>query len=63
MTKVVVYGLGGYDPSKPNNNVVDEYDLPDEILPEQEVVRQSALNKLLALGLTVEEIEALIQPK
>lgn len=63
MTKVVVYGLGGYDPSKPNNNVVEEYDLPADVLPEQEIVRQSALNKLLALGLTVEEIEALIQSK
>lgn len=22
----IVYGIGGYDPSKPNNNVIEEYD-------------------------------------
>jgi hypothetical protein len=28
--KIITYGLGGYDPSKPNNNIVEEIDLPDE---------------------------------
>jgi hypothetical protein len=28
--KSVTYGLGGYDPTKPNNNIVEEIDLPDE---------------------------------
>jgi hypothetical protein len=28
--KSVTYGLGGFDPSKPNNNIVEEIDLPDE---------------------------------
>jgi hypothetical protein len=28
--KQITYGLGGYDPSKPNNNIVEEIDLPDE---------------------------------
>jgi hypothetical protein len=27
--KLITYGLGGYDPSKPNNNIVEEIDLPD----------------------------------
>lgn len=26
----IVYGLGGYDESKPNNNIVQEINLPDE---------------------------------
>ena len=26
---IVTYGLGGYDTSKPNNNIVKEIDLPD----------------------------------
>ena len=26
----ITYGLGGYDPSKPNNNIVEEIDIPDE---------------------------------
>jgi hypothetical protein len=30
MTKQITYGLGGYDPSKPNNNIVEEIDIPDE---------------------------------
>ena len=29
MTKIITYGLGGYDESKPNNNIVEEIDLPD----------------------------------
>jgi hypothetical protein len=28
--KKVTYGIGGYDPSKPNNNIVEEIDIPDE---------------------------------
>ena len=30
MTKSITYGIGGYDPTKPNNNIVEEIDLPDE---------------------------------
>ena len=30
MTKSITYGIGGYDPTKPNNNVIEEIDLPDE---------------------------------
>ena len=30
MTKPVTYGVGGYDESKPNNNIVEEIDTPDE---------------------------------
>jgi hypothetical protein len=30
MTKKITYGIGGYDPTKPNNNIVEEIDLPDE---------------------------------
>ena len=27
---MITYGLGGYDESKPNNNIIEEIDLPDE---------------------------------
>ena len=27
--KIVTYGIGGYDPTKPNNNIVEEIDIPD----------------------------------
>jgi hypothetical protein len=30
MGKTVTYGLGGYDESKPNNNIVEEIDIPEE---------------------------------
>lgn len=30
MGKTITYGMGGYDPTKPNNNIVEEIDLPDE---------------------------------
>jgi len=28
--KSITYGLGGYDESKPNNNIVEEIDILDE---------------------------------
>jgi hypothetical protein len=30
MPKVITYGIGGYDPSKPNDNIVEVIDIPDE---------------------------------
>jgi hypothetical protein len=30
MATEIVYGLGGYDETKPNNNVVEVIDHPDE---------------------------------
>ena len=30
MGKLITYGIGGYDPTKPNKNIVEEVDLPDE---------------------------------
>jgi hypothetical protein len=30
MAKQITYGIGGYDESKPNNNIVEEIDTPDE---------------------------------
>jgi hypothetical protein len=30
MMKKVTYGIGGYEPSKPNNNIVEEIDIADE---------------------------------
>jgi hypothetical protein len=29
MSKLITYGIGGYDPTKPNNNIVEEIDIPD----------------------------------
>jgi hypothetical protein len=30
MAKQITYGIGGYDPTKPNNNIVEKIDIPDE---------------------------------
>jgi hypothetical protein len=30
MAKQITYGIGGFDESKPNNNIVEEIDTPDE---------------------------------
>jgi len=29
--KQTTYGIGGYDPTKPNNNIVEETDIPDSL--------------------------------
>jgi len=28
--KIITYGVGGYDPTKPNNNIIEEVELFDE---------------------------------
>ena len=28
--KQITYGIGGYDETKPNNNIVEEIDIPEE---------------------------------
>ena len=27
---MITFGIGGYDPSKPNNNIIEEYEIPDQ---------------------------------
>jgi hypothetical protein len=54
------YGIGGFDPSKPNNNIVEEVELPDPEPTPEELARASAIAKLQALGLTEEEALALV---
>jgi hypothetical protein len=36
MGKTILYGLGGYDPSKPNDNIVEIIDTPDEETQDEE---------------------------
>jgi hypothetical protein len=60
MTSVIVYGPGGYDPSLPNGNIVEEYEVPDPEPTPEELARASAVAKLQALGLTEAEALALV---
>jgi hypothetical protein len=56
----IVYGPGGYDPSLPNGNIVEEYVVPDPEPTPEEQARASAVAKLQALGLTEAEALALV---
>lgn len=58
--KVTIYGEGGYDPEKPNNNMIDQYEIPDPEPTPMELARASALAKLAELGLTEDEVYALL---
>jgi hypothetical protein len=60
MIKNTIYGLGGFDPTKPNNNIIEEVELPDPEPTPEELARQSAIEKLQTLGLTEEEALALV---
>ena len=31
MGKIVTYGIGGYDPTEPNDNITEIKEVPDEI--------------------------------
>lgn len=55
----IVYGIGGYDPSKPNNNIVEVIELPDEPVI-VDPIKEAAMEKLRKLGLTDDEIQAVI---
>lgn len=59
MATQVIYGEGGYNPELPNDNIIEVIELPD-VVDETETIRQSALEKLSKLGLTQEEIVALM---
>lgn len=50
----IVYGPGGFDETKPNNNIVEQYEVEDVVDP-----MNIALSKLMSLGLTEEEAKAI----
>lgn len=28
---ITIYGEGGFDPDKPNNNIIEQYEVPEEV--------------------------------
>lgn len=60
MTKITIYGSGGFDPEKDNNNIIEQYEVEDTQPTDQQTAKESAIAKLKALGLTDEEIQAMI---
>jgi hypothetical protein len=52
--KAIIYGLGGFDPSKPNNNIVEEHEVevPDaEPTPEERIAELEAALDTVTLAL------------
>jgi hypothetical protein len=61
--KEVVYGLGGYDESKPNNNLltIEYYSSEEQTIIEAEEAKATAKAALLAqLGITEEQAKLLL---
>ena len=48
MGKVTTYGLGGFDPTKPNNNIVDEVEV-DDPAPVEDLATASQIDELYGL--------------
>jgi hypothetical protein len=46
----ITYGIGGYDPTKPNNNIIEQYEVevPDPEPTESELL-QAQIDALLTL--------------
>jgi hypothetical protein len=61
--KSVVYGIGGFDESKPENNVIEIVHYSDEELSKLAVEEKAAATKALLLkklGITAEEAALLL---
>ena len=48
MGKVTTYGIGGFDPTKPNNNIVDEVEV-DDPAPVEDLAATSHIDELYGL--------------
>jgi len=55
----ITYGIGGYDPDQPNDNIVEQYEVADPETTDLDQARASAVTKLRDLGLTDAEITAI----
>lgn len=48
--KVTIYGPGGFDPSKPNSNIIADYEIPDPPqAPLEGVALVATLNAVLGM--------------
>jgi len=47
MGKTITYGEGGYDPSKPNDNIIEIIDIPDEESSETGVFTEPVLDSTI----------------
>jgi hypothetical protein len=42
MPQIVTYGIGGYDETKPNNNIIEIIEIPDEETVNEESIDSSS---------------------
>jgi len=49
MALVTVYGEGGYDPNLPNDNIIEQYEIPDPPAPEPQTDTQALAEALSEL--------------
>jgi hypothetical protein len=49
MSRIVTFGLGGFDPSKPNNNIVEVVEAPDAKVPLDAIGVMATLNAVLGV--------------
>lgn len=60
MTQIITYGIGGYDESKPNNNIIEIIEVEDEHVSDIQAIAEvlsqlpqetlEALKQVLGLG-------------
>lgn len=47
MARIITFGLGGFDPNKPNNNIVEDIEVPDP--PQEPLDKVGVLGTLLVV--------------
>ena len=63
MGRVVICGPGGFDATKPNNNIIAEYDVPDEPIPVPTEASPATIRVALRRlhGVTNAQLDATVQ--
>lgn len=58
----IVYGFGGYDPNKPNNNIVDTYEDSVANIPPPSTATPASIRVALRRthGITLQQLDAVI---
>jgi hypothetical protein len=47
VAKIITYGIGGFDSTKPNNNIISEVDEPDDLEPVPDVASPATIRVAL----------------
>ena len=58
MINKITYGIGGYDESKPNNNIIESIEIDEGLGLTDPTVVLNVLLDALAVATTIEEVQA-----